>query len=71
MFVGELKSLETLHLSENDSQIDATLDFLVKGYPRLSNIVLLKMTNTPEPRAHLKAFEAKLFAENPNAEVFY
>jgi len=42
-FVGELKSLEILDLSYNDFQIDtATLDFLIKGCPRLREVRLNK-----------------------------
>ena len=45
-FVGELKSLEILDLSYNDFQIDtATLDFLIKGCPRLGDVRLPKETD--------------------------
>jgi hypothetical protein len=44
-FVGELESLELLDLRENDPQICATLDFLIKGCPRLGDVRLPKETD--------------------------
>ena len=74
-FVGELESLEILHLAFNDEQIYATLDFLIEGCPRLRLLYLLKKRDaaprTPESLAHLEAFQAKLLAKNPNAEVVF
>ena len=41
-FVGGLQSLEVLALFFNDVQIDATLDILIKGCPRLRSVILGK-----------------------------
>ena len=70
-FVGELKSLECLDLSCNYTlQIDAsTLDLLLEGCPRLRKVSVPGYDWTPESRAHLKAFKAKLHAKNPDAKV--
>ena len=70
-FVGELESLKRLDLSGNELQIYATLDVLIKGCPRLREVKLFEMSNTPESRAHLEAFKAKRPAKNPNAKVRY
>ena len=75
-FVGELESLESLDLSLNELQIDATtLDFLIERCPRLRVVKLQKRFRaapwTPESRAHLEAFKARLLAKNPNAKVLY
>ena len=73
-FLGKLKSLEILRLNyNNDLQIDAPLDFLIEGCPRLREIRLEKgfymSPWTPRSLAHLEAFQAKLRAKNPNARV--
>ena len=75
-FVGELESLESLDLSWNrELQIDAPLDFLIKGCPRLRNVRMYKgggaYSWTPQSLAHLEAFVAKLLEKNPNAVVCY
>ena len=71
-FVGELKSLEVLSLTHNkELQIDAPLDFLVEGCPRLREVTMHGRWWGPEALAHIKAFEAKLLAKNPNAKVIY
>ena len=74
-FVGELESLELLDLSYNDVQIDATLDSLIKGCPRLREVWLCSglhsATWTPATRAQLEVFKARLRAENPNAKVIH
>ena len=75
-FLGELKSLKVLNLSCNfNLQIDAPLDFLIEGCPRLRKVYLYKEHFgdrwTPESRAHLAAFKTKLLAKNPNAKVKY
>ena len=74
-FVGELESLEALDLSWNNFQIDAPLDFLIKGCPRLREVALRRWPyegpRTPESLVHLGAFKAKLLAGNPNAKVVY
>ena len=74
-FVGELRSLETLHLVYNDDlQLDATLDLLVEGCPRLRTVLLLKGATragsfwTWESLARLGAFKSKLRAE---VQVFH
>jgi hypothetical protein len=69
-FLGELESLEILHLSRNDKQIYATLDILIKGCPRLSEVTL-ERPKTPESRAHIEGFVRKLLAGNPNAVVIF
>ena len=70
-FVGELESLVVLDLFGDDFQINSPLDFLIKGCPRLRELKLYKEQGTapwtPESRAHLEAFKAKLLAKNPNA----
>jgi len=69
-FVGELKSLEILDLSYNNRQIYATLDILIKDYHRLREVRLRTgLLSPPQTLAHSKAFEAKLLAKNPNAQV--
>ena len=76
-FVGELKSLEVLDLSFNkDLQIDAPLDFLIEGCPRLRRVRLCKRNSvrfqwTPASRAHLREFKAKLRSRNPAAKVSF
>jgi hypothetical protein len=74
-FVGELESLERLDLSYHHLEIDAPLDFLIEGCPRLREVRLgsglVPAPWTPETLAHLEAFEAKLLAKNPNAKVIY
>ena len=67
-FVVELESLEILDLIFNNVQIFATLDFLIEGYPRLRE-VRLDRPYTPESRAYLQAFKARLLTQNPNAKV--
>ena len=71
-FVGGLQSLEVLALFLNDVQIDATLDILIKGCPRLRSVILGKRSGaaswTLKSREHLKAFKEKLLA---NAVVEY
>ena len=70
-FVGELESLEVLNLAWSDFEIDATtLEFLISGCPRLREAKLDK-PKTPESRAHLEAFKARLRAENPDAKVSF
>ena len=72
-FVGELESLESLDLCNNYAlQIDAPLDFLIRGCPRLRevNLVLNSPYINSKFRAHIKAFKARLLAENPNAKVY-
>ena len=68
--VGELESLEVLDLGGNDDlQIDAPLDFLIKGCPRLREVRLFKWAPwTPESRAHLGGFIRKLFVETRTAK---
>ena len=75
-FVGDLESLEGLDLSLNyNLRIDAPLDFLVNGCPRLRVVNFWKgpigATWPPVSLGHLQAFEAKLLAKNPNAKVSY
>ena len=71
-FVGELKSLEILDLSYNNRQIYATLDILIKDYHRLREVRLRTgLLSPPQTLAHSVAFEAKLLAKNPNAQVDY
>ena len=74
-FVGGLQSLEVLALFFNDVQIDATLDILIKGCPRLRSVILGKRSGaaswTLKSREHLKAFKEKLLAKDPNAVVEY
>ena len=64
----------TINFSFTDFQIDATLDSLIKGCPRLRVVTLIKWyfmaPLTPELLANLEAFKAKLLAKNPNAVVF-
>jgi len=73
--LGELKSLEVLDLyRNNDLQVDAPLDFLLEGCPRLREVRLDKdyygkVRWTPESLAHLEAFKAMLRAKNPRAKV--
>jgi len=71
--VGELESLEVLNLSYNSKlQIDAPLDFLIEGCPRLRWVSCSGgRGRTPEARAHLEAFKAKLLARNPEAKVSF
>ena len=72
-FVGELESLEILDLFHNDLQIEAKLYFMIKVCPCLREVRLSKRDYapwTPESRAHLRAFKAKLLAKNPNAKVY-
>ena len=68
-FVGGLQSLEVLALFFNDLQIDATLDILIKGCPRLRSVILGKRSGaaswTLKSREHLKAFKEKLLAKDP------
>jgi len=71
-FVGGLQSLERLALFDNDEQIcGATLDILIEGCPCLRQVRLSDRYSswTPESRAHLEAFKARLLAKNPNAKV--
>ena len=73
-FSSELESLEALDVSWNNFQIDAPLDFLIGRCPRLRLVRLCKKDQggpwgSPESRAHLGAFEAKLLAQNPDAKV--
>ena len=74
-FLGELKSLEVLDLSFNGEGISASLDFLIKGCPRLREVKLLKLPHEgPWSSASLKlveAFRAKLRAKNPDATVLH
>ena len=73
-FIGELESLEILDLRYNDFEVDAAaLDALLKRCRRLCDVHLTKPAGpwTAESLAHLGAFKAKLFAENPNAKVSY
>ena len=74
-FVGKLKSLEVLEISANGLEIDAPLDFLIEGCPRLREVTLPKGPSTP-PRTpgswtHLKAFKTKLLAENQNVKMTF
>ena len=71
-FVGGLQSLERLALFENDEQICATLDILLEGCPCPRQVRLSDRCSswTPESRAHLEAFKARLLAKNPNAKVY-
>jgi hypothetical protein len=71
-FVGGLQSLERLALFDNDEQICATLDILIEGCPCLRQVRLSDRCSswTPESRAHLEAFKARLLAKNPNAKVY-
>ena len=74
-FVGGLESLGILQILRNDEQIYATLDVLIEGCPRLREVGLCSGPNdgplTPESRAHLEAFAAKLLAKDPNAVVIF
>jgi len=71
-FVGELQSVERRILFDNDEQICATLDILIEGCPCLRQVRLSDRYSswTPESRAHLEAFKARLLAKNPNAKVY-
>ena len=72
-FVRELSSLEEIWLNQNEHlQIDAPLDDLIKCYPRLRLVKMLKEfegTWTPTSLAHLEAFKAKLQKKNPSPKV--
>lgn len=51
-------------------RIDAPLKFLTKGCPRLREVHLERERKwDPRSREHLEAFQAKLLAVNPDAEV--
>jgi len=57
-------------------QIDAsTLDVLLKGYPRLRELKMVKVGFqepwNPESKAFLEAFKAKLKTKNPKADVSF
>ena len=75
-FIGELESLEVLDLAMNETlEVPASLDFLVRGCPRLRAVCLEKMhLRRPWTRvslAHLKAFKRKLRARNPDANILF
>ena len=74
-FVGELKSLEGLGLSENNVHICTTLDLVIKGCPSLRHVELNKGKTTapwtPKTRAYLEALKEKLRAKNPSAIVIF
>ena len=75
-FLGELESLEVLDVTYNDHlQIDAPLDFLIKGCSHLRAVDLEKRPDgrpwTPQSLARLEAFKARLLAQNPVAKVEY
>ena len=74
-FVGELGSLEMLDLSFNDFQLDDAIDVLIKGCPLLRELGLYKGLRTvpwtPESKAHLEVFKARLRAENPKVKVLH
>ena len=74
-FVGALESLEVLELSGNDLLIDAPLDFLIWGCPRLRKVKLIKEEGaepwSAEELVHLEDFERTLLVQNRDAQVSY
>ena len=74
-FVGALESLEVLELSGNDLLIDAPLDFLIWGCPRLRKVTLIKEEGaepwSAEELVHLEDFERTLLVQNRDAQVSY
>ena len=69
-FVSKLQSLERLDLSYNyDAPLDASLDFLSRGCPRLREVRLTGVHRGP--RAPVEAFAARLLAGKPNVKVVY
>ena len=69
-FIGALRSLEVLDLSENHLCINAPLDFLVSGCPRLRYVTFGERRWDQDSLEGIKAFMKKMRKTNKSAEVF-